>query len=88
LLGELRIEQRKARNALASLCFVQKAKHKLNNAFLSFHCSMRSSSSKKARYWVHGKDGQCSKKRLKKKLTRHQSILMMSKFHQKKYFAI
>ena len=57
LLEELRIEQRKARNALASLCFVQKAKHKLNNAFLSFDCSMRSSSSKKARYWVHGKDG-------------------------------
>jgi len=36
---------------------------------------MRNSSSKIARYWVHGKDGQCYKK-LKKKI--HQSMLVMS----------
>jgi hypothetical protein len=71
LLEELRIEQRKARNALASLCFV----HKLTNAFLALPCSIRNSSSKIARYWVHGKDGQCYKK-LKKKI--HQSMLVMS----------
>jgi hypothetical protein len=36
---------------------------------------MRNSSSKIARYWVHGKDSQCYKK-LKKKI--HQSMLVMS----------